>query len=221
MRKQIVQGFHSLREKINRAFEETVENVQPAESLRAEQADTANREVREMSVKLMERRDFEKTVNEELKAGQKQGCLLICDVDRFREIYDIYGQDACNAVLRHVTDVLFETFTGAAYMARQGRDTFVMWLPDVSSVQADRLHRQAGEVNDLLLHPAGGIPPVTLSSGIAFGTAADDCRSLGRKAVKALNRVKESGRCGCEIDLRRTEGIICTPAGGESYGRRQ
>lgn len=178
-----------------------MENVQPAESSRTEQADTVNREVRRTSVKLMERSDFEKTVSEELKAGQKRGCLLICDVDRFREIHDIYGQDACNAVLRHVTDVLFETFAGAAYMARQGRDTFTMWMPDVSPAQADRLYRQAGEVNDLLLHPAGGIPPVTLSSGIAFGTASDDCRSLGRKAVKALNRVKESGRCGCEIDL--------------------
>ena len=210
MRKKIVQRFHSLKGKMNKAFEETVENVPPAGRSGVEQTDTANREarktVRNAAVKLMERGDFEKIVGEELRAGHRAGGLLICDVDRFREIHDIYGQDACNALLRHVADVLFDKFAEAAYMVRQGRDTFAIWLPGVSAVHADVLCRQAGEVNDLLLHPAGGIPPVTLSCGIAFCTAADDYRSLGRKAVKALNRVKECGRCGCRIYDDREDG---------------
>lgn len=208
MRRQIVQRFHSLKRKINSTFEGAVENVRTAADAqedisRAGQTDPADREMRitgrKAPAELGERGDFEKMVNEELRAGDKQGCLLICDVDRFREIHDIYGQEACNALLRHVADVLFDTFQEAAYMVRQGRDTFAIWMPNVSAAYADVLYRRAGEVNDLLLHPAGGIPPVTLSSGIVFGTATDDCRSLGRKAVKALNRVKESGRCGCRI----------------------
>lgn len=150
-------------------------------------------------VKLMERRDFERTVNEELAANRGQGCLLIADVDRFRTVYDIYGPDAGNMVLQHVADVLRNMFAEAAYMVRQGRDTFALWLPDVSSVHTDRLYGQAGRTNDLLLHPAEGFVPVTLSIGIAFNGQAEDCRSLGRKAVRALNCVKESGRCGCEI----------------------
>ena len=97
---------------MNKAFEETVENVPPAGRSGVEQTDTANREarktVRNAAVKLMERGDFEKIVGEELRAGHRAGGLLICDVDRFREIHDIYGQDACNALLRHVADVLFD-----------------------------------------------------------------------------------------------------------------
>ena len=78
-------------------------------------------------------------------------------------------------------------------------DTFAMWLSGVSPEQEDQLRMQAGKVNDRLLHPAVELPPVTLSIGIAYGGSGEDCRSLGRKAVKALNRVKESGRCGCEV----------------------
>lgn len=218
MRKQIVRGFHSFKGKINSVLNQSEESEQREELIRAEKAGSGEQDVygagqdahgagrdahgarQDVFDRLMERRAFEKIVDEKLRAGHGQGCLLVGDVDRFREVCDIYGQDMGSDVLRRVVDVLFGTFAKPAFMTRQGRDTFVMWLPGVSDTHADLLRRQAGEVNDILLHPAGEFPPVTLSIGMAFGDEAEDCRSLGKIAVKALNHVKERGRCGCEID---------------------
>lgn len=211
MRKQIVRGFHSFKGKINSVLNQSEESEQQEELFRAEQAGSGEQDVygagqdahdagRDAFDRLMERRAFEKIVDEKLRAGRGQGCLLVGNVDRFREVCDIYGPDTGRDVLRRVVDVLFGTFVKPAFMTRQGRDTFVVWLPGVSGAHADLLRRQAGEVNDILLHPIGELPPVTLSIGMAFGDAAGDCRSLGKIAVKALNHVKERGRCGCEID---------------------
>lgn len=216
MRKQIVRGFHSFKGKINSVLNQSEESEQQEELFQAEKAGSGEQDVygagldahdagrdvharQDAFDRLMERRAFEKIVDEKLRAGRGQGCLLVGNVDRFRKVCDIYGPDTGSDVLRRVVDVLFGTFVKPAFMIRQGRDTFVVWLPGVSDTHEDLLRRQAGEVNDILLHPTGELPPVTLSIGMAFGDAAGDCRSLGRVAVKALNHVKERGRCGCEI----------------------
>lgn len=204
MRKQVVQGFHSFKGKIYSVFGQNGEREQQEELFRAEEADVGQQDMHGTGQdgidKLIERRDFERIVDEQLRAGHSQGCLLVGNVDRFREVCEIYGQDTGNAVLRRVVDVLLESFTESACMSRQGRDTFAMWLPGVLNVHTELLCRKAGEVNDVLLHPAEELPPVTLSIGMAFGDSAEDCRELGKRAIKALNHVKESGRCGCEID---------------------
>ena len=204
MRKQVVQGFHSFKGKIYSVFGQNGERAQQEELFQAEAADVGQQDMHVTGQgtfdKLIERRDFERIVDEELRAGHSQGCLLVGNVDRFREVCEIYGQDKGNDVLQRVVEVLFHSFAESACMSRQGRDTFAMWLSGVSIAHAELLYRQAGEVNDVLLHPAEELPPVTLSIGMAFGDSAEDCRELGKRAVKALNHVKESGRCGCEID---------------------
>ena len=204
MRKQVVQGFHSFKGKIYSVFGQNGKREQQEKLFRAEAADVGHQDMhgtgRAAFDKLIERRDFERIVDEELRSGHGQGCLLVGNVDRFREVCEIYGQDTGNAVLRRVVGVLLESFTESTCMSKQGRDTFAMWLPGVPIAHTELLCRKAGEVNDVLLHPAEELPPVTLSIGMSFGDSAEDCRELGKRAVKALNHVKESGRCGCEID---------------------
>lgn len=75
----------------------------------------------------------------------------------------------------------------------------MLWIPEFSYEKAEYVRRQVGRVNDRLLHPDQELPPVSVSVGAAFYEAGDDCRSLGKKANRMLYRVKESGRCGCEI----------------------
>lgn len=203
MRRQIVEGFHKLIGKMNMAFGRETECTPLPEGIPGAPAELKEQDVcgigPQARVRMVGRREFERIVDGELTADRRNGWLLVADVDRFRDVSDLYGQDTADAALRYVADVLAGTFAEAACMAGLGRDIFAMWLPDTPEVQADRLFRQACGINDLLLHPAEGLPPVTLSVGMIFGEAASDCMSLGRKAVRALNYVKESGRCGCRI----------------------
>ena len=153
----------------------------------------------ESVVQLADRKSFEKIVGDSL--SEEQGCLLVCNVDRCREINDIYGHDIGDAVLRNVTDVLCSVFGSDTLMGSLGGDVFVLWLTAVPRDRADDIRIRVGIVNDRLLHPVRELPPMSVSVGAAFGREDDDYKSLVKRANKALYLVKESGRCGCEMSL--------------------
>ena len=158
-------------------------------------------------VRIADRKSFERAVNESIRRAAGHGCLLISDVDRYREIGALHGREAAEAVYRYAADVLSGQFDradgseddGVRMIGRADRDTFTLWLPAAEKSDAEDIRRRIGIVNDRLLHTPDRIPPATVSVGVSFCGAEDDCRSLVRKAYKALCLVKESGRCGCEI----------------------
>lgn len=146
-----------------------------------------------------DQKDFGKFVNEMLREGCEAGCILVGNVDRFKEINDICGRDTGGAILRSVVSVLYDHFEGCVCIGRTGGEIFTLWIPGFSREAADYVRRQVGRVNDRLLHPKKELPPVSVSVGAAFYEEGDDCRSLGKKANKMFYRVKENGGCGCEI----------------------
>lgn len=148
---------------------------------------------------VLDRNRFVRTVDGMIAKEQREGCMLVCDLDRFQDINDMYGRDTGDAVLRNTVNVLCDCLDRCACIGRQGDDTFALWFPGVPRESAGDLLRQVGVVNDRLLHPAGELPPVSVSAGAAFREPGDDCHELGRKAHKMLYKVKGSGRCGCEI----------------------
>ena len=134
------------------------------------------------AVQVIGRKLFERMVNEYLSVGQGCGCLLVCDVDRCREINDIYGHDIGDAVLRNVADVLYRVFGADVYIAGLGGDVFALWLDTVSRDSADDIRMHVGMVNDRLLHPEGELPPVSVSVGAAFCKSDDDFKGLSKRA---------------------------------------
>ena len=202
MKKQIVQILHNLLGKGIKSDGKTDVNKSVSQELTATESDKSDGTLQdESAVQLVERKSFEKIVNDSLNAGQGKGCLLVCDVDRCRDINDIYGRDTGDAVLRYVACVLCDIFGGYARIGSQSNDVFALWLPEMSGDNADAIRKLTGMVNDRLLHPMGGIPPSSLSVGVSFYESGDDCKSLMKRANKALYLVKESGRCGCEMSL--------------------
>lgn len=153
----------------------------------------------ESVIQTPDRQTFERSVNESLNRGRETGCLLVCDVDRCKEINDTYGHDTGNAVLVRVADVLRSIFEDCTCFGSFDGDVFALWLSEASGDSAGDIRRKVGIVNDRLLHPAGELPPVSVSAGAAFYNTDDDCKALVKRAYKALYLVKESGRCGCEV----------------------
>lgn len=173
------------------------------ESLTAAGDNTETAAVQDMSlsVKMLDGKTFDRIVDESLSGGRRTGCLLICDVDRCKEINDIYGRDTGDGVLRYVEDVLRGVFGSSTCIGSPGGDVFKLWLPVMSVQHADDIRRRIGIVNDRLLHPARELPPASISAGAAFCRMDDDCKSIHKRANQELYRVKVGGRCGCEISV--------------------
>lgn len=198
MKKQIVQILHNL---IGKGIKPDGNKTDPEMPCASNTTKSDGALQNEFVVQMVDRKSFEKIVNDSLGEGQVQGCLLVCNVDRCRDINNIYGRDTGDAVLRNVACVLCDIFRGHARIGSQGSDIFALWLPEMSGNNSDAIRKMTGTVNDRLLHPERELPPMSVSVGVSFGKEDDDYKSLVRRAYRALRLVKEGGRCGCEVSL--------------------
>ncbi len=85
---------------------------------------------------------------------------------------------------------------------RVEEDEFALWIGGLSAENVGGIRRRIAHLNDLLMHMEEEIPAVTLSAGAAVGEAGEDFKCLYRRAEEVLRRVKERGRCGCEIYIK-------------------
>lgn len=151
---------------------------------------------------LADKNAFQRIVEESLADGQEQGCLVLVDVDRMQEINDQCGRETGDRVLQIVAAVLRDHFRAEKdTVGRLGEDVFALWIGGLSAEQVGGIRRRIATVNDRLLHAEEGLPAVTLSAGAALGEPGGNYQELYIQAEKVLHRVKEGGRCGCEINM--------------------
>jgi len=122
--------------------------------------------------------------------------ILHIDLDRFKQINDVYGHDVGDFVLRNTASILRDCVGDNALVARVGGDEFAIFIPDAPDEAT--LSRMA----DCLIHRAA--QPVTyqgnecrygISIGIAVATGdGADGKSLFVNADLALYRAKNEGR---------------------------
>jgi diguanylate cyclase (GGDEF)-like protein/PAS domain S-box-containing protein len=142
----------------------------------------------------------------ERAAREKERFALLClDLDRFKEVNDVFGQAAGDAVLRKVAERLANS-CGEAFLARLGGDEFAVIAsggtqPAGAAALAERLLAAFADeftVDGHRLH-------VGLSVGIAiFPADGADVSSLLANANAALHRAKTGGRasiCFFEADM--------------------
>lgn len=154
---------------------------------------------RDALTEVANRNAFMRIVEEALEGGQKQGCLVLVDVDRMREINDQHGSETGDRVLQAVAAALHRNFRAGDGIGRLEEDLFGLWIEDMSAEHVGGIRRRIAVVNDRLLHAGDELPAVTLSAGVAFGESGESYQELYIQAEKVLRRVKEGGRCGCEI----------------------
>lgn len=142
---------------------------------------------------------FQRIVERALTDEQMQGCLILVDVDRMQEINEQFGKEKGDSVLRAVAAVLQENFRCGDGIGRLEEDTFGIWVEGLSADRVSGIRRRVAVVNDKLLHGESDLPTVTLSAGVAWGESGESYKALYKQAQKVLHRVKEDGRCGCEV----------------------
>jgi len=118
-------------------------------------------------------------------------CLLIADIDHFKEVNDAFGHPAGDRVLRTLSEALSRNTREADAVGRLGGDEFGILLVDTKGhegmEQAERLRS--------VLQGIDSPRPVTMSIGMTAWTGPDDnAGDLVRRADKALYQAKASGR---------------------------
>src|SRR6202047_4559319 len=128
------------------------------------------------------------------KASKESFAVLSIDLDRFKEVNDMFGHAVGDDVLRKLSQQL-RTLAGEAHLARLGGDEFILITPNgdhpaLAEILAGRLH--AAVTSDLELN--GQHLHVGVSIGIAiFPTDGGDAKNLLNHADAALYRAKAAG----------------------------
>ena len=137
------------------------------------------------------------------EAEDKPFCVLMMDLDHFKDVNDTYGHLVGSATLEEVGAVIKGSLRAGDVGARFGGEEFAAFLLDADYAQgmvaAERV-RSAIEKHDFPATRAGSDEEprthrMTISVGVAsFPTDASDPIQLVEKADSALYRAKRSGR---------------------------
>jgi diguanylate cyclase (GGDEF)-like protein len=131
-------------------------------------------------------------ISHQARLAHQPVCMVLCDVDGFKEVNDEYGHDRGDAVLRDVAYELRKRLRSFELVYRLGGEEFLIVLPGIAGEAgvevAERL-RAAIEQS----RPQG--IPITISLGVsAAGGEEVDYDTLFRAADAALYDAKRGGR---------------------------
>ncbi|HHX34260.1 MAG TPA: GGDEF domain-containing protein [Gammaproteobacteria bacterium] len=124
-------------------------------------------------------------------------CMIMLDVDHFKDYNDTHGHLAGDLVLQFSALLLREQLRPHDSIARFGGEEFVALLPDLNLAEAalvaERLRKCLASLQHLPnIHPV--LPCVTISLGVAQLNADDQLSCILHKADQALYQAKQQGR---------------------------
>lgn len=147
------------------------------------------------------RRLFDQTMSRKVQASSGIGttfCLIMLDIDHFKQFNDTWGHQTGDQVLRLVGMTIKNTISAPDIAARYGGEEFAVILPDTTLdeaiMQAD-LIREAIKDRKLLKRSTGEkLGNVTVSAGVARYEQDDTAVTLIERADAALYSAKRAGR---------------------------
>jgi len=184
---------------INNTLEIKVKN-------RTKELENSKNKLKEMALRdpltnLYNRRYFEHTIEKLISLAirrKEKLCLLMLDIDKFKNINDTYGHDIGDEVLKKLADNLLELLRNSDVITRIGGEEFAIVFPntpiEAGYQTADKIRKVIENLKievkkDILIN-------FTVSIGITlFDENKDkDVHSLLKRADIALYEAKDSGR---------------------------
>ena len=147
------------------------------------------------------RRGFEKKMTENIGKAKATGtslCMIIADIDHFKQINDNHGHLVGDNVIRMVAAAIKDSVKGRDMVARVGGEEFAILLPDTPFDGAMKLAenvRLTFERLDLKKKNTGqSLGKITLSFGVTRFQTDETAEDFFNRADEALYQSKNSGR---------------------------
>jgi diguanylate cyclase len=126
--------------------------------------------------------------------------LLVCDVDKFKNINDTYGHQAGDKVLQLISRQIKKGTRESDLLTRYGGEEFVVILPETSSEEAMLVAEKIrGKVACSPFHFKGERVQVTVSCGVASFKKGYRIEQVFDATDAALYKAKEGGRNQCQL----------------------
>jgi diguanylate cyclase len=125
-------------------------------------------------------------------------CLVIADIDHFKNFNDSYGHQLGDQVLRLFARTLVDTIKGRDVAARYGGEEFAVLLPDTTLANAarvaDDIRQSIADKRLARRTTQEQLPAITVSLGVAQYQPGEGPDLIVRRADEALYAAKQGGR---------------------------
>ncbi len=183
-------------------FESTLlDTTQEIEQLKDELYNARRQATMDALTGLNNRRGFDQALQEAIEEsndGEIGFCLLMIDIDHFKNINDTHGHLVGDKVLVGVAKMLHKFMRGNDFLARYGGEEFAVLLRDTPITGAFSVaeNLRKGIEKLRLKHVKTGqqIGQVTISLGVACHRHNENAEDLVGRCDKALYRAKNLGR---------------------------
>lgn len=202
MVKEIIAGAAALKSSGVNLNQKLDESRQEIENLKANLAQITTESQKDFLTGVANRKALERRLDEETQQVRDEGgdlCLLMIDIDHFKQFNDKFGHLIGDEVLKIVAKSLTDSVKGHDMVARYGGEEFSVLLPSTplggAMIVAEKI-RQTIASRDLKRRDTGqSYGAITVSIGVSYFHAENDTVPLFiKRADEALYRSKKSGR---------------------------
>jgi len=203
--RKVISGLQKSREEVHELNQSLQLKIESAtQKLRDANARLEHLAKSDHLTELANRRHFEKTLNELLSQNEKTReplCIMLIDIDNFKDINDKYGHAAGDAVLIQIAPILKMNMRPNDLVARYGGDEFVIQMNCASEVGMTRAREIRNYLQNYEFEWQGVKIRATVSIGLLHPDtnnerepARYDIETLLQKADVAMYNAKKKGR---------------------------
>jgi diguanylate cyclase len=134
----------------------------------------------------------------EAASGGRSFCMLMADIDHFKNFNDNYGHQLGDEVLRRVGQVIHQQIKGGDFAARYGGEEFMVMLPDTplqgGLKVAEDIRHAVEHIVLVRRSTKERLSKVTISVGVGEFRPGENKSEMIERVDAALYKAKHAGR---------------------------